>query len=165
MLTIKNNFLKLEKENLVANHSFEQSLLVRPDGWRPVILEVDAYTVFDKNQAQDKMAYLECPANAKVQQSIRAQGGEQFSFAVWIKGKGTAHISYAFVNQGQKILTQKQHVVKVNRTWKRPIFYSGKAPLKTWKLRIMLGAAKKSTVQFDNVLGKKNTLNWHRITN
>ena len=139
------------KGNMLANASFEKSILLRPDGWRPVNLEVDAYAVFNKKQAYNGVAYLECPSEAKVQQTIKANQNSAFSIQVWIKGNGAGQMGYAFINQGQTTLFEKITDVKLSERWQRYRLITTEAPLKTWKLRVIIGASSKSFAKFDDV--------------
>uniref|UniRef100_A0A2B4S0Y2 Beta-glucuronidase n=1 Tax=Stylophora pistillata TaxID=50429 RepID=A0A2B4S0Y2_STYPI len=81
--------LSYAKNHLLANHSFEKSVMIRPDGWRPEELKIDAYTMSDSEEAFDGDHYLECPSGAMVQQTVKATKGDRFLISIWIKGEVT----------------------------------------------------------------------------
>ena len=141
------SFPKKGNDNLLGNASFESSILVRPDGWRPGSPASKAKTLIAN--AKDGKNVVEAHGWGGVHQAVAAAEGKSYEISVW--AKGAARIRYEFRNQAQRVVAERTEEFPASDTWSQYSIITEKAPKDTWQIKVNLDAAKGQTVLFDAV--------------
>jgi len=136
----------------VSNGSFERSIIAgEPDGWRSsgIINLINNPAI-----AVDGNYYLNLENGGMVHYANDAKPGDSFEVTAYMRAKSgnTGKLKIEFKDQGQNIIYSGivEGIKTLTNEW-REYSTSGKAPLNTWQINIVLQAGSGASVDFDNV--------------